>query len=174
MSHHTDLSYTQLSRQRHRQHQGVKLILLCLHRLSYLWTKHHVYVKRDAVTVLVWTQWMFKGTLTFTAWVLPHSSWRIPKHTTHTRDSSSFSLSTAAASSSDGASVTLGSSFALLLGGSSDGSDAAASWDLLFPSADSAAVESWDLVFSVLLMKAWSSLSVSCVRWNMTRCMFDQ
>lgn len=140
---------------------------ICEHR-----TKHHVYLKHDKLWHCGDSVGYESSAHTFTAWGVPQSSCRIPKHTTHTPDTSSFSLTTAAVSSSDRAPVALGSSFALLLGGSSGGSDTAASWDLLFPSVDSAAAAaSWDLVFSVLLIKAWSSLSVSYIRWKMTQCM---
>lgn len=151
---HTDLADTQLSRQRHRQHQCVELVVFCLHCFSYLW-KHNettVQLETEVVTVCIMMRAVSvsQHTHTFTAWEESQSSCRIPKHTTHTLGSSSFSLkAAAAASSSDGATEPLGSSLALLLGGSSGGSGSAASWDFLFSSVDS-------------LMKALSSFSVFC------------
>lgn len=91
--------------------------------------------------------WAFTASAIFLAWEVPLSSCRTPKQATHTRGS-------VTSPASPSASLAAGSSFARLLGGSSQGSDA--SWDLFSAS--------WDVVSSASLMKSWSSLSVSCRR----------
>lgn len=149
------LSDTQLSRQRDGQHQTAELVLFCHHRLGDLWTQQNpTFISRGNMW---WCS--TRRVQTFTAWVGSQSSCRTPKHTTHTRSSSSFCFS--ADVSSDVLPLLLGSSFALLLGGGSCASEPAASWDLLFSSLHSAA-ESWDV--ELVVMKVWSSLSISCVK----------
>lgn len=94
---------------------------------------------------------------TFIARVTSQNSCRTPRHATHTCDSSSSCVSTVTVPSFEASPLAQCSNLARLLGGSPRVSEPDASWDLV-SSVESG--ESWTI--SLLLMKAWSSLSVSC------------